>query len=86
MHRTPRQTMLAVLAVASASLPGCSAANPDVKLEAGQRCEANYYLGQWYLLRGERNEATTRFHAAQGLCPQSFLEYTAAVAELKRMR
>ena len=63
-----------------------AAANSDVKLEAEQRCEANYYLGQWHLLRGERDQAAARFHAAEGLCPKSFLEYLGALAELKRLR
>ena len=63
-----------------------AAANSDAKLEAAQRCEADYYLGQWHLLRGERDQAAARFHAAERSCPKSFLEYTGAAAELKRLR
>jgi tetratricopeptide (TPR) repeat protein len=56
-----------------------AAGNPD------DRCEAQFYLGQWYLLRGERNEAVTAFRTASETCPVRFYEYAGAVAELKRL-
>lgn len=63
-----------------------AAAHPDAKTQAEQRCEANYYLGQWYLIRGEQDRAVAHFRAAQDQCPRFFLEYTGATAELRRLR
>jgi lipoprotein NlpI len=63
-----------------------ASAHSDAKTQAEQRCEANYYLGQWYVIRGEKEPAVAHFRAAQNQCPRFFLEYTGATAELKRLR
>jgi tetratricopeptide (TPR) repeat protein len=49
------------------------------------RCEAEFYIGEWHLLRGDRASATTHLRAAADNCPKNFDEYDGALAELKRM-
>ena len=50
-----------------------------------QRCEAQFYVGEWQLLQGDRTAARQRFEEAVGICPKAFIEYTAAQAELRRL-
>jgi tetratricopeptide (TPR) repeat protein len=49
---------------------------------AEERCEAQFYVGEWRLMRGDRAKAKEALEAAQATCPQSFYEYDGAVAEL----
>ena len=56
------------------------AANPE------QRCEAQFYIGQWYVLKGNAAEAETAFKVAVETCPKEFVEYAGAVVELKRLK
>jgi lipoprotein NlpI len=50
------------------------------------RCEAQFYVGEWQLLRGDRPKALAALKAAVGTCPKSNVEYDFARAELKRLR
>jgi rhomboid protease GluP len=50
-----------------------------------QLCQAQFYVGQWHLLRNDRESATSLLKAAAQTCPRSFIEYDGAVAELKRL-
>jgi hypothetical protein len=50
-----------------------------------EKCEADFYAGEWHLLRGNRTDATTGLQAAADTCPKSFFEYFGAVAELRRV-
>jgi tetratricopeptide (TPR) repeat protein len=50
-----------------------------------ERAEAQFYLGEWHLLRNDRTEAIKALQAAAQSCPTWFIEHTAAVAELKRL-
>jgi lipoprotein NlpI len=56
-----------------------AAANPN------EKCEADFYAGEWHLLRGNKADARTGLQAAAETCPKSFFEYFGAVAELKRL-
>lgn len=56
-----------------------AASTPD---DAG---EAQFYLGQWHLLRGEQAEARAALQAAAEACPPWFNEHVVAVAELQRL-
>jgi tetratricopeptide (TPR) repeat protein len=47
-------------------------------------CEAQFYLGQWHLLRDERAESIEALRKAVETCPKDFDEFAGAVAELKR--
>jgi tetratricopeptide (TPR) repeat protein len=63
--------------------------DPTAALAAAQkpeeRCEAQFYVGEWQLVQGDRITARQRFEEAVGICPKSFIEYTGAQAELKRI-
>jgi lipoprotein NlpI len=52
---------------------------------AEERCEAQFYLGEWRLARGDRAKAKEALEAAKATCPASFYEYDGAVAELGRI-
>ena len=56
-----------------------AAANDD------QRCEAQFYGGEWLLINGDRDGAAAALQTAANSCPKDTLEYEGAVAELKRM-
>jgi lipoprotein NlpI len=58
----------------------------DAADEANDRCEAHFYIGQWHVLKGSLAPARTAFEFAAKTCPQTFIEYEAAVAELRRMK
>ncbi len=63
-----------------------AAAHSDARTQAEQLCEANYYLGQWHVIRREQERAAAHLRAAHSQCPRFFLEYTGAAAELKRLK
>jgi tetratricopeptide (TPR) repeat protein len=50
-----------------------------------ERCEAQFYLGEWHLLRGNLAAATASLRIAVTTCPKNFYEYDGAVAELARI-
>jgi len=62
-----------------------AAASPDPARQRDQRCEANFYIAQWHLLRSERDAASQLLRNAQSDCPGTLLEQEAAVAELRRL-
>lgn len=62
-----------------------AATDSDPKRQSEQRCEANFYLAQWHLLRAERERALPLLKEAQSGCAREFLEYEGAVAELRRL-
>jgi tetratricopeptide (TPR) repeat protein len=51
----------------------------------GQLCDANFFIGQWALQRGEKDEATLLFKLASDGCPRNFDTTIAASAELKTL-
>ena len=57
-----------------------AAGNPD------QYCQAQFYIGQWHLVKGNAALAAAPLQAAIATCPKDFIEFTGAVAELKRMQ
>lgn len=62
-----------------------AATDRDPKQQLEQLCEANFYVAQWHLLRGERERALPLLKDAQGGCPRDFLEHEGAAAELRRL-
>jgi lipoprotein NlpI len=70
-------------------------ANPDTVQKAAtdlnptrqrdRRCEANFYIGHWHLLRGEREAAVQLLRNARSACPSTFIEHEGAMAELRRL-
>jgi lipoprotein NlpI len=51
-----------------------------------ERGEAQFFLGQWHLLRNDRTQAIKAFQAAACSCPTWFVEHAAAIAELGRLQ
>jgi tetratricopeptide (TPR) repeat protein len=49
------------------------------------RCEAQFYIGEWYIFRGDSVAAAAAFRDAAATCPKDFNEYAGALAELKRL-
>jgi lipoprotein NlpI len=62
-----------------------AAENLDAKKRRDQVCEAHFYLGEYQLLNNRPNEARALLQEAEQECPKTFVEYRAAVAELKRL-
>jgi lipoprotein NlpI len=62
------------------------AATRDAAGTPEERCEAQFYVGEWKLLRGSKADATTDLQGALDSCPKTFIEYEAAVAEMKRLK
>jgi lipoprotein NlpI len=48
-------------------------------------CEADYYLGEWHLIRGTKELALPLFRTVKDECPTKLSEYTGAVIELRRI-
>jgi lipoprotein NlpI len=50
-----------------------------------ERCQANFYVGEWYLLNGQHADGAAALHKAAETCPKTRIEYDAAIAEVKRL-
>ena len=59
-----------------------AAFDTDPKTKTAQTCEANFYSGELALLKKNKKEAQRLLKLAADQCPPSFIESTAAVAEL----
>ncbi|KPH07833.1 rhomboid family intramembrane serine protease [Rhizobium acidisoli] len=53
--------------------------------DSNQICESIFYIGEWYLLAGAKDEARSRFQAALASCPKTFIEYHGADGELAKL-
>ena len=64
--------------------------SPEATLDAAgkpdEKCEAQFYIGQWHILKGDQTAAAAPLKAAVDTCPKTFIEYTGAVVELKRLK
>ena len=63
-----------------------AAFDTDSKIRQAQTCEANFYSGEFALLNKNKKEAQRLLKLAADQCPPSFVESTAAVAELIRLK
>jgi lipoprotein NlpI len=52
----------------------------------GEHCEAEFYVGEWHLLRGDQPKAVEALKAAIETCPKALVEYDFAGAELQRLQ
>jgi lipoprotein NlpI len=50
-----------------------------------QRCEAQFYTGEWHLLQRARPAAAQALNAAAASCTRTSIEFRAAVADLRRL-
>jgi lipoprotein NlpI len=62
-----------------------AAEHRDTQTRRGQVCEAEFYIGEWHLLNSRPREANSLLSSAERDCPKAFVQYPAAVAELKRI-
>jgi tetratricopeptide (TPR) repeat protein len=62
-----------------------AATDRDPIRQAGQRCEADFYVAHWYLLRNERDRALPLLKQALSGCSTEYIEHEGAVAELRRL-
>jgi tetratricopeptide (TPR) repeat protein len=51
----------------------------------GDRCEAEFYVGEWHLLKGDTAAARAALKRAADTCPATFIESLGAQAELRRL-
>jgi lipoprotein NlpI len=63
-----------------------AASDNDPKTKLAQTCEANFYGGELALLKKNKKEALRLFRLAANECPRTFIESTAAIAELILIR
>ena len=63
-----------------------AAFDTDPNTKAAQTCEANFYSGELALLKKDRKEAQRLLKLAADQCPASFIESTAAVADLIQLK
>jgi lipoprotein NlpI len=82
----PAPVVALYLGAASPEAVQQAAAHRDPARQRDQRCEANFYIGQWQVLRGAREAAIEALRAAQSGCPQTFIEHEGAAAELRRLQ
>jgi len=54
-------------------------------LDDDARCEADFYIGEWTLIQGDKDDASVLLQRAVDTCPKNFIEYSGAVAELRRL-
>ena len=62
------------------------ARNGDPRTSRDRICEADFYVGEWWLAKKDKEAARPLIESASNLCRHDFIEYSAANAELKRMR
>ena len=51
-----------------------------------ERCEAQFYIGEWQRLQHADAQAAKALQTAIDTCPKDFVEYRGAVEELKRVQ
>ena len=57
----------------------------DALTQRSQRCEADFYIGEWHLLQHDKDTARLLFQSAAAECPHNFIEYEMLPVELKRL-
>jgi lipoprotein NlpI len=61
------------------------AENRDAQTAVNQKCESDFYVGEWRLAHKDASAAKTLLQQAQNACPKNFLEYSMAKVELERL-
>lgn len=62
-----------------------AAARGDGEVPSQQKCEADFYIGEWRLIAKDAG-AKALLQQAQQECPHSFIEFDAAKVELERLK
>lgn len=63
-----------------------AAARGDADKIAGQQCEADFYLAEWWLARNDAASAKPLLQTAADKCPKNFVEYDGARFELSTLK
>lgn len=63
-----------------------AAADHDAVLAGQQKCEVDFYLGEWQLAHGDKTAGAPLIHLAAEECPHTFSEYYLALTEEKRLK
>jgi lipoprotein NlpI len=63
-----------------------AAFDTDPQIKVAQTCEANFYSGEFAVLKKNKKEAQRLLKLAADTCPPSFIESTAALSELITIR
>ena len=58
----------------------------DAADKPNERCEVEFYIGQWHIVKGDPAAAAAPLKTAVESCPKAFIEYASAVNELKRLK
>jgi tetratricopeptide (TPR) repeat protein len=62
-----------------------AAASGDPQTAINWKCEANFYVAEWWLAQKNTDAAKPLLLEAQAKCPRDFVEYEGANVELKRL-
>jgi lipoprotein NlpI len=65
-------------------IAGATTTDPVRRRE--MRCEADFYIAQAHLIKGERSRAQALLQGVQRDCPKNLLEYEGTIAELRRLK
>lgn len=82
MTAWPAPIIRQLLGELSAEQTVAAASSPDPQVKTAQTCEANFYSGEIALLKKNKKDAHRMLKLAADNCPPSFVESTAALAEL----
>jgi lipoprotein NlpI len=82
MNVWPAPVIRQFLGELSAAQTIAAAADADPEKQLAQTCEANFYSGEFALLKKNKPEALRLLKIAAKDCPLGFIESTAAIAEL----
>jgi lipoprotein NlpI len=62
-----------------------AASSSDPVKEKGQRCEAEFYSGEYMMMQKDAAGALPHFKEARSICPPDFVEYGAARVALQQL-
>jgi lipoprotein NlpI len=63
-----------------------SADDRDPKKQVEQRCEGNFYIAHWHLLKKAHDRALPLLEEAQRSCPKNMIEYEGTLAALRQLK
>jgi len=63
-----------------------AASDPDPARQRELRCDADFFIAHWHLMKNENARAAGLLREVQSTCPRNSLEYEGAVAELRRLK
>ena len=85
MTQWPMPVLRLFLGQATPTMVHAAANDANPTIRRGQICEANFFIAEWMLLRGDTEEAMRLYRLAVSDCPRNYLEWNAANAELSRL-